>query len=67
MAHGRDAARDLRYGRRGGRWQATDQGPTTGPPCSVCGGAMLDGQADHHRACEVDGPPARTEQLSLDL
>jgi len=25
MSHGKDAARDLRYGRRGGRWATGDQ------------------------------------------
>lgn len=61
MAHGREAARDLLYGRRGGRWVAPGQGATEGPPCSICGGPMLDGQTDRHRACaddpvlEVDG------------
>lgn len=27
MAHGKDAARDLRYGRRGGRWAEAPQPP----------------------------------------
>ena len=27
MAHGKDAARDLRYGRRGGRWAEPPQPP----------------------------------------
>jgi len=68
MAHGRDAARDLRYGRRGGRWVADGQGATTGPPCLRCGRPMLDGQEGYHRTCKPPAPaPADPDQLSFDL
>ncbi len=55
MAHGKDAARDLVHGRRGGNWLPDDYEPTPAPAdaprCSVCGGAMMCGQPGAHWSC----------------
>lgn len=67
MAHGKDAARDLRYGRRGGRWADDSAGqPRTGPPCEKCGKPMLHGQVRWHVTCEpADTADPQSPPLSL--
>lgn len=68
MSHGKDAARDLRYGRRGGRWAQSTPTTATGPPCERCGKPMLDGQENYHRTCRPPEPkPADPDQLRFDL
>lgn len=45
-------ARDLRYGRQGGGWADQFDAPDiTGPPCGICGEAMVVGQRGIHLVC----------------
>lgn len=54
MAHGKDAARDLVHGRRGGHWLPDDYEPVDFehlPHCDRCGGQMACGQPGRHWMC----------------
>ena len=54
MASGKDAARDVRHGRRGGGWIPAGASLATReswPACPVCGGGMAVGQTAGHAVC----------------
>lgn len=61
MAHGKDAARDLRYGRRGGRWATGDPADATlayldtARSRGLADGTWPDGTPKGNRECTVRG------------
>jgi hypothetical protein len=52
MSAGKEAARDIRYGRRGGGWVPDGATPAQfDRPCELCGTPMVAGQRHRHIAC----------------
>lgn len=51
MSAGKDAARDTRYGRRGGGWIPHGHTPPTTRRCDLCSQPMVVGQISRHLEC----------------